>query len=845
MRSKPFVLFLYFPRPLPVDLAVMSHVRFSAAFLVAALITFSLNAREESDKILPEGAVPPPVDLIQPVPLPEILLGGVIMGGPALPENLKIDNQGGTIEGNLEDGILLGGPVKVEGDNGLEIFADRANVDLKAESVIFEGNVSVYQGNLLQRGARAVYFYETGTLDASGLRISMDPILLEAGVFTGKSDGGRTVFVGENAGITTHDVENPKYWLRSDRTTVYPGEKVTFHNLKLYAGNTPVFWLPYLSQPLDSELGYHFMPGARSNWGPYLLNTYGIMLGGERNLVTGENQDQWLLSRWRFDIRANRGVALGLDLVDTRMENRDEISGLSVYQLHDLDPLESRIGIPRFAVDEKRYQIQLRHRKELDFADEADWRLETNFSHLSDQYYLEDFAPDIYRTNSAPDNTIGLYRRDDESLFSVLGRFRVNDFYRTDTQNPEIAYDQARRPLFGLPLLHEGQTSFSVRGVEPGDVIRRGIIDPLLALPLGDPRVPGLLAQLNGYERSLVQGIRSPDTDPARLPSLRSQLLDTGFNRFHSNHSFSLPFTYNDWLTVTPHVGAAYTHYSAVQGPADSDDRLMFHGGAEAAVKFSQDYFATHDSFPGITGLLHVIQPYAAWSVVSVDELGRDYPKIDRLTFTTRPNPMQTTSFTAIDEIESWNILRFGARNHLITRRDEQSHEWLFMDTYIDKYLDDPEGNREWSNLYNDITWQPLPWLGLDLETQLPVFGGGSGFSEVNSRMRFMPWQDLEISFAYRHLNSHPVLIDSDRAELGTYFRLAENWGVGTRHTFELDDGALELQQYSLHRDFGNWVAGMGITRRDNRFEDEFGVIFSLTLKDFPPASLPFKLDAE
>jgi hypothetical protein len=37
----------------------------------------------------------------------------------------------------------------------------------------------------------------------------------------------------------------------------------------------------------------------------------------------------------------------------------------------------------------------------------------------------------------------------------------------------------------------------------------------------------------------------------------------------------------------------------------------------------------------------------------------------------------------------------------------------------------------------------------------------------------------------------------------------------------------------------------MGVSHRDNRFEDEFSVIFSLTLKDFPTASLPFKLDAE
>ena len=75
--------------------------------------------------------------------------------------------------------------------------------------------------------------------------------------------------------------EDPNFWLRAKKTTIYPGDKIVFNDLRLYAGDTPVFWLPYLSQPLDSELGYHFLPGARSSWGPFLLNTYGIMLGGE------------------------------------------------------------------------------------------------------------------------------------------------------------------------------------------------------------------------------------------------------------------------------------------------------------------------------------------------------------------------------------------------------------------------------------------------------------------------------------------------------------------------------------------------------------------------------------
>lgn len=823
----------------------MPFARFPASLCVVPLFAFSVHAQEPGGgQILPEGAVPSPVDLIQPVPAPEIPLGGVLIGS-ALPENLKIDNQGGKIEGNPEDGIRFGGPVKVTGDNGLEIFANRANLNLKVKSVTFEGNVSVYQGNILQRGDRAVYFYETQKLDASGLRISMDPILLEAGKFIGKSYGDRTIFVGENAGITTHDVEDPNYWVRSDRTTVYPGEKITFNNLKLYAGDTPFFWLPYLSQPLDSELGYHFIPGTRTNWGPFLLNTYGIMLGGERNPATGENEDAWLLSRWRLDLRARRGAAVGLDLIDTRKENREEISGLSLYYLYYLDPQDSRTDVPRIDVDENRFQIQLKYRKELDFSSDADWRFDTNLTFLSDQYYLEDFAPDIYRVNPAPENTLGLYRRDDESLLSLFGRFRVNDFYRTDTQSPEIAFDQVRRPLFGSPLQHQGQTSFSVRGVEAGDVIRRNIINPLLTLPAGDPQESSLLRQLNGYERAIVQNIRNLSPGDPRIPALRTQLLDTGFNRFHSNHSFSMPFTHGDWFSFSPHIGAAYTHYTSVQGPAETDARLMLHSGAEAAVKFSKDYGSGNDSLPGIRSLLHVIQPYTAWSVVAVDELDRDYPKIDRLTFTTRPRPMQTTSFTAIDEIESWNLFRLGVRNQLITRRDEQSHEWLFMDTYMDRYLEDSEGNLEWSNLYNDIRWQPLPWLGIDLETQFPVFGGGAGFHEYSTRLRYMPWQDMEASLAYRHLSNHPTLINSDRIDLGTYLRLAENWGIGSRHTFEMDDGIIEVQQYSLHRDLGNWVAGMGITRHDNRFEDELSVIFSLSLKDFPSAALPFKLDAE
>jgi hypothetical protein len=135
--------------------------------------------------------------------------------------------------------------------------------------------------------------------------------------------------------------------------------------------------------------------------------------------------------------------------------------------------------------------------------------------------------------------------------------------------------------------------------------------------------------------------------------------------------------------------------------------------------------------------------------------------------------------------------------------------------------------------------------MNLDFETQFPIADGGSGFTEFTSRARFLMSKDFELSIGYRWLGGHPYLQDSSRIDLQSYTRLNEDWGIGTRHSLELDDNTLEYQQYTLHRDLGSWVAGMGFTMRDNRLKDEYGVIFTLTLKDFSDMTLPFKYGGE
>jgi LPS-assembly protein len=632
--------------------------------------------------------------------------------------------------------------------------------------------------------------------------------------------------------------------MRAKETIVNPEGIVTFKDLRFYAGDTPIFWLPYLSQPLDSTLGYHFIPGTRSNWGAFLLNSYGIMLGGSHDPETGENEDAWLLSRWRFDLRSRRGIGTGVDLLDTRQENNPNLTGLSLYYINDLDPDIRRTGIPRGFVNEDRYRLALQNRVPLELEQNAEWRLDANFTTLSDNYYLEDFNPELFRVDPNPDNTLGLFRRDDATLFSLFGRFRPNEFYRSDTRSPEIALDFARRPVLDLPILHEGTLSLAFVEEEIGSG-SLSAIRPLLTLPAGDPMVPVLLSQLPTYERQLVQTIRSLPPGSAALPSLTEQLLSPGYNRFHTYQELSLPTNLGSWLSLTPELGLGYSRYADVSGPATSIDRTHVHAGIEASMKFTKDLGNIINRRVGLDGLLHVVKPYTRFSYISTDDLDPLFPGVDRQTFSTRPQPLAVPSFTAIDSLRDWSIIRLGVRNNLITQRDGQSFDWMAMDTYFDGFITDPDFDRDISNLYNDLRWSPLPWFGMSLETQFPVIDDGSGFSEVAARARFMPNENLEFSLGQSLLNNHPILADANRIDARAHARLGERWGIGAFQLWELDDGTLEIQQYTLHHDFNHWVASVGLTHRDNRLEDEFGLIFSFTLKEFPSSTLPFQLDAQ
>ena len=104
----------------------------------------------------------------------------------------------------------------------------------------------------------------------------------------------------------------------------------------------------------------------------------------------------------------------------------------------------------------------------------------------------------------------------------------------------------------------------------------------------------------------------------------------------------------------------------------------------------------------------------------------------------------------------------------LMTSRDANSHRWFSWDVFMDAYLHDPVNQRDFSNLFSFMRWNPVPWMEYRSEMQAPVLGKDkiSGCREYNNSLRFMPWRSTELVVGHRYLNQHSLLEDSSQLEL-------------------------------------------------------------------------------
>lgn len=734
--------------------------------------------------------------------------GGMV---PDMPENVDIQNDGTIIyDRDAHTLTYVGSPtVYMASDNKLEVYAHQAVVDSGAKTVTLTGDLSIYRDGSLSRADKAVYHYETKELVTDGIRSKSNGMILRSGTFEyAKNDKGEDFLEGKDASVSSEDDQDPDSWISAKRIRIYPEDRLTFSHLTFNYKNIPFFYFPYFSHSLNPREGYMPSLGARSYWGAFMLNRYGI-LAGDRRVERGRPTADYLFES-RLDYRSRRGVAIGEDIVSLELEKEaPDMKGLSTYYAYDQDPSISPTDEPRSKIDNSRWRVALQQMWKLS-VDEfpgARWRAKANINALSDKYILRDFYQELFESNSDPDNTLSLERTDRNSVLTVLQRMPINDFYMTD-QRSEISFDRVRGALMGSRFIYESQTSFALmRQVVPVEM-RMTVRDILDKLPAGDP------------SREFWEHMLQTD----------------GFLRFHTYHELSTSYKTAGFLTLTPRLGGGYTGYMDPTGDLGTFNQGIFYAGLDASFKLSRKYSSVRCDALGLNTMNHIIQPYTTLMYMGANELDSPYPRIDGSASTTNPMALSVGRMTEIDALSTSSVFRYGVRNFLMTQQDGTDRQWFSWDAFMDAYLHNAASDKKFSNLYSMTRWSPLPWFSYASVLQFPVLGDEKrdNYREYNNSLWFQPFRPTEILISHRYLTKHPLLSDSNQLNLRIIYRISEELAFGGSWRWEMErkDKKLEIQEYNIYKNMGSWYLGAGLFMRMNGDKQELGLGFSFTLKE-------------
>ena len=734
----------------------------------------------------------------------------------------------------VENGLAIAEDNVVIRYKDTAIYCDYGQYNPETRDVYLSGDVRLYREGRLFTAERALYNLETKVFSTADFQGEAMPFRFGGGNL---STLGSNAYLVKDGLFTTSDSSKPDYHLRAKTVRIYTKDRVVFSNVKLYVGRTPVFWYPYLYQSLNQDSGFMFIPGYTSTWGAYLLTETSFPL------------TEQIAGKLRLDLLSDRGVGVGLEgrwgaakrqgsFLRTAGETKEQSKNREVkggenwgrflsYYIQDSNPGTNKTGLNRESVDPGRYRVTLQDRTYWT----EDIFTTVNINKLSDKRYLQDFDEGEFRLDPNPDNLLAITKWDENYTLTLMGREQINDEFDGTERLPELALDMKRQPVFKSPLFYDSETS------------------------------AGFL------RRNFAKGSAFPDYDTFRADTY---------------HQLSFPGTYFGFLSFVPRFGVRGTYYGdsgfteevtttkkvTTRGKNGEPDtrstvttveqvlrrqgalfRPALTAGFETSFKFSKAYEDVQARIWGLDGLRHVVQPYMNASFVYADKDPGRILQFDRLNRSTQLAPIDFPQFNTIDSLDNWSILRLGVRNRLQTRRDNDTLNWFEIDTFLDVNIDRPTfggysvlaDTGTFSNLFNRVRWNPLPWMSFQLDSQFPLLD--SGFTEINSSLNLMVNKSVSVSLGQRFIDGNNQFPNSNLVSFGGYYRVNDNWAFSFRDQYEFNDSVLENQVYQVHRDLSSWVASLGLSVRDNRGVNEVGVLVTFTLKDLPNIRIPFSLD--
>ena len=321
---------------------------------------------------------------------------------------------------------------------GAILKARRARLNQDTGDVVAEGAVRLQQENEVWYGERIEYNFKTRKILATDFKAGQPPYFVKGDALAG--DQTSQVYVLANGIVTTDDYAEPGYRIRARALSLAPGDYIEAKDAVLYLKDTPVFWFPKWRRSLKRHPNHWILvPGYRSKYGAYLLNTY-----------------EWFWSdrldgAVHVDGRTKRGVGAGPD-VNYHLPGFGD-GGVKYYYTHDMVPDVDSRGQP---IDEDRQRLWFTHQGDL----RTNLTLRAAVRYQSDSQIIRDFFETEYRQNTQPSTYVELNQLWSNWSLDLLGRPRVNRFQETVERLPDLKLTGLRQRVGPTPLFYESESSF-------------------------------------------------------------------------------------------------------------------------------------------------------------------------------------------------------------------------------------------------------------------------------------------------------------------------------------------------------------------------------------------------
>jgi LPS-assembly protein len=669
------------------------------------------------------------------------------------------------------------------------LTADAGSASTETGEVVADGHVRIEEAEQIWVGEHITYNFKTRQMQSEQFRTGKPPVFASGQHLQGNTTNN--TYTARHVFVTTDDVTDPVVRVRAARIKIVPGKYVEMWNAVVLVDGVPVFYFPYYKRNLGAHANnLDLLPGYRSSYGPYLLTTYRWYLGNDAD------------GKIHVDYRTRRGVGVGPD-VDLHLGRWGDAS-FKYYYLYDNDANRGTNGLPDFGsvpVNRERFY----------FAYQATPATNLNVKALvnyqSDPFVLHDYFEGDYTDNPQPNTLVEINKYSKNWSLDALATPRINSFFNQVERLPDVRLTGFRQQVFNTPVYYDSESS-------------AGFYRQFVTLTNGN--FPGT----NGFYAN--SGVRA----------------DT-------YHQVTWPMRFFKWLNVTPRVGGRFSYYSeqnAASGTNSETYRTVFNTGAAVSFKASHLWAGATNSFFQVDGLRHIIEPSVNYVYIPRPSTpAAQLPQFDSELPSLLLLPIQFPDYNDIDSVDSQNVIRFGLRNTLQTKRDGQLDNLLDWNVMLDWRLKpDARTNalnlgtsgpqKTFDDLYSELAFKPRSWLTLESQVRYDINDGQLDFAF--HQLTFTP--DAKWSWGLGHWylhNNFPALGTGGENFITStlFYRVNDNWGLRTTHDFNAENGRLQQQFYTLYRDLRSWTGALTFRVVDNLTgPEDFTIAFSLSLKASP-----------